>query len=147
MPDLFGYFAAPTSGLLVAPFTVTLKVKTGLLALEQENRNMGKKLYVGNLDYSIVASDLEQMFATHGTVESAQVITDRDSGRSKGFGFVEMSSSSEADAAISALNGSEHNGRALTVNEAKPKENRSGGGGGRRGGFGGGGGGGGSRRY
>ncbi len=112
---------------------------------------MGKKLYVGNLDYSIVASDLEQMFATHGTVESAQVITDRDSGRSKGFGFVEMSSSSEADAAISALNGSEHNGRALTVNEAKPKENRSGGGGGggggRRGGFGGGGGGGGSRRY
>ncbi len=105
---------------------------------------MGKKLYVGNLDYSIVASDLEQMFATHGTVESAQVITDRDSGRSKGFGFVEMSSSSEADAAISALNGSEHNGRALTVNEAKPKENRSGGGGGRRGGFGGGGG---SRRY
>ena len=108
---------------------------------------MGKKLYVGNLDYSIVASDLEQMFASHGTVESAQVITDRDSGRSKGFGFVEMSSSSEADAAISALNGSEHNGRALTVNEAKPKENRSGGGGGRRGGFGGGGGGGGSRRY
>lgn len=111
---------------------------------------MGKKLYVGNLDYSIVASDLEQMFASHGTVESAQVITDRDSGRSKGFGFVEMSSSTEADAAISALNGSEHNGRALTVNEAKPKENRSGGGGGgggRRGGFGGGGGGGGSRRY
>ena len=112
---------------------------------------MGRKLYVGNLGYSVTGTDLEQMFAAHGTVESAQVITDRDSGRSKGFGFVEMSSDAEAQAAINALNGQEHDGRALTVNEAKPKESRSGGygggggGGGRggRGGYGGGGGGGG----
>ena len=103
---------------------------------------MGKKLYVGNLSYDVDSSSLEQLFASHGTVESAQIITDRDTGRSKGFGFVEMSSDDEAQAAISALNGQEHGGRALTVNEAKPKENRSGGGGGGgRGGYGGGGGG------
>jgi RNA recognition motif-containing protein len=101
---------------------------------------MGKKLYVGNLSYDVDSSGLEQLFAAHGTVESAQIITDRDTGRSKGFGFVEMSSDDEAQAAIAALNGQEHGGRALTVNEAKPKENRSGGGGGGRGGFGGGGG-------
>jgi len=102
---------------------------------------MGKKLYVGNLSYDVDSSGLEQLFASHGTVESAQIITDRDTGRSKGFGFVEMSSEDEAQAAIAALNGQEHGGRALTVNEAKPKENRSGGGGGGgRGGFGGGGG-------
>ena len=105
---------------------------------------MGKKLYVGNLSYEVDSSALEQLFAAHGTVESAQIITDRDTGRSKGFGFVEMGSESEAQAAISALNGQDHGGRALTVNEAKPKENRSGGGGGGgRGGYGGGGGGGG----
>ena len=108
---------------------------------------MGKKLYVGNLTYEVTDAALEQMFAPHGTVQSAQVIMDRDSGRSKGFGFVEMSSAGEAQAAIAALNGKEVDGRALTVNEAKPRE----GGGGRRGGHGGGGGrggyGGGGRRY
>ena len=92
---------------------------------------MGKKLYVGNLGYSVTSTDLEQMFAPHGTVESAQVITERDTGRSKGFGFVEMSSNGEAQAAIAALDGKEHDGRALKVNEAKPKESRGGYGGGR----------------
>jgi RNA recognition motif-containing protein len=106
---------------------------------------MGRKLYVGNLTYSTTASDLEQMFAQFGTVESAQVIADRDTGRSKGFGFVEMGSDQEAQAAIAALNGKEINGRALTVNEARPKEGGGGGGGGGRGGYGGGGGGGGRR--
>lgn len=103
---------------------------------------MGRKLYVGNLAYGVDSSQLEQLFSAHGTVESAQVITDRDSGRSKGFGFVEMSSDSEAQAAITALNGQQNGGRALTVNEAKPRENRSGGAsrgsyGGSRGGYGG----------
>ena len=109
---------------------------------------MGKKLYVGNLSYSVSDSELEQMFAAHGTVVSAQVIMDRDTGRSKGFGFVEMGSDQEAQAAIAAMNAKEVGGRALTVNEAKPKEDRGGGG---RGGYGGGGGGrgggGGGRRY
>ncbi|MCH8879580.1 MAG: RNA-binding protein [Planctomycetes bacterium] len=105
---------------------------------------MGKKLYVGNLSYDVSSSDLEQMFSAHGTIESAQVIEDRSTGRSKGFGFVEMSSDSEAQAAIDALNGQDHGGRALTVNEARPREPRSGGGG--RGGYGGGGGGGGYGR-
>lgn len=112
---------------------------------------MGKKLYVGNLAFAVTSSDLEQMFGAHGTVESAQVVMDRDTGRSKGFGFVEMSSNEEAQAAIAALHGQQHEGRALTVNEARPKESRSGGGygggsgggGGRSGGYGGGGGGGG----
>ncbi len=103
---------------------------------------MGKKLYVGNLSYSVSSSDLESMFSAHGTVQSAEVISDRMTGRSKGFGFVEMGSDDEAQAAISALNGQDHGGRPLTVNEAKPRENRSGGGGGGRGGYGGGGGGG-----
>jgi RNA recognition motif-containing protein len=109
---------------------------------------MGSKLYVGNLSYNVNSSDLEQLFSQHGTVQSAEVIADRDTGRSKGFGFVQMGSDAEAQAAISALNGQEHDGRALTVNEAKPKEDRprSGGGGGGRGGYGGGGGGGGGRR-
>ena len=106
---------------------------------------MGKKLYVGNLSYDVSASDLEQLFAAHGTVESAQVIEDRATGRSKGFGFVEMGSETEAQGAIEALNGQDHGGRALTVNEAKPRESRGGGGGG-RGGYGGGGGGGGGYR-
>jgi RNA recognition motif-containing protein len=100
---------------------------------------MGKKLYVGNLAYGITDSDLEQLFAAYGTVQSAQVIMDRDTGRSKGFGFVEMGSEQEAQAAISGLHGTEAEGRSLTVNEARPKE--SGGGGGGRGGYGGGGGG------
>src|SRR3954470_22497580 len=105
---------------------------------------MGKKLYVGNLSYNASSSDLEQLFSQHGTVQSAEVIADRDTGRSKGFGFVEMGSDDEAQAAIAALNGQEHDGRQLTVNEARPKENRTGGGGGGggRGGYGGGGGGG-----
>ena len=101
---------------------------------------MGKKLYVGNMSYDMDSSGLEQLFSAHGTVQSAEIISDRDTGRSKGFGFVEMGSDAEAQAAIAALNGQEHGGRALTVNEAKPREPRSGGGGGGgRGGFGGGG--------
>jgi RNA recognition motif-containing protein len=104
---------------------------------------MGSKLYVGNLSYNTNSSDLEQLFGQHGTVQSAEVIADRDTGRSKGFGFVQMGSDDEAQAAIAALNGKEHDGRALTVNEAKPREDRprfggggGGGGGQRRGGFG-----------
>jgi RNA recognition motif-containing protein len=102
---------------------------------------MGRKLYVGNLAYAVTDSDLEQMFAPHGTVQSAQVIMDRETGRSKGFGFVEMSTDQEAQAAIAAMSGKEMDGRNLTVNEARPKEDRGGGGG--RGGYGGGRGGGG----
>src|SRR5262245_17340753 len=102
---------------------------------------MGRKLYVGNLAYSVSDSDLQQIFVAHGTVVSAQIIMDRDTGRSKGFGFVEMGTDDEAQAAIAALNGQEHGGRALTVNEARPREDRGGGGGGGRGGYGGGGGG------
>jgi cold-inducible RNA-binding protein len=101
---------------------------------------MGKKLYVGNLTYGVTDSDLETMFAAHGTVQSAQVIMDRDTGRSKGFGFVEMGNDQEAQAAIAGLNGKDKEGRALTVNEASPREERSGAGGGR-------GGSGGGRRY
>lgn len=99
---------------------------------------MGKKLYVGNLSYNIDNAALERLFAAHGTVESASVVTDRDTGRSRGFGFVEMSNNGEAHSAIAALNGTEHDGRALTVNEAKPREDRSRGGGGGGGGYGGG---------
>lgn len=103
---------------------------------------MGRKLYVGNLSFAINDSSLQAMFAPFGTVDSAKVIMDRDSGRSKGFGFVEMSSDQEAQDAISKLNGTQVEGRAITVNEARPQEPRSGGGGGGRGGYGGGGGGG-----
>jgi cold-inducible RNA-binding protein len=102
---------------------------------------MGSKLYVGNLSYNVDSSQLEQLFSAHGTVQSAEIISDRETGRSKGFGFVQMDTEEAAKAAIGALNGHEHDGRALTVNEAKPRESRSGGGGGgggaRRGGFGG----------
>jgi cold-inducible RNA-binding protein len=87
---------------------------------------MGAKLYVGNLTFDTENSDLETMFAAHGTVRSAQIIMDRDSGRSKGFGFVEMGADSEATSAISALNGRDFKGRPLTVNEAKPREDRGG---------------------
>ena len=87
---------------------------------------MGSKLYVGNLSYTATSSDLEQLCSPHGTVQSAEVIQDRDTGRSKGFGFVQMGSDAEATAAIAALNGQEQDGRALTVNEAKPREPRSG---------------------
>jgi RNA recognition motif-containing protein len=87
---------------------------------------MAMKLYVGNLTYEVTSSELEAMFAAHGNVRSAQVITDRETGRSKGFGFVEMSNDNEARAAMTALNGQQSNGRALTVNEAKPREERGG---------------------
>lgn len=92
---------------------------------------MAKRLYCGNLSYNVSSSDLEQLFSQYGTVESAQVISDRDTGRSKGFGFVEMANDAEAQAAIDALNETEHEGRALTVNEARPREERRGGRGGR----------------
>jgi RNA recognition motif-containing protein len=95
---------------------------------------MGKKLYVGNLTYGVTNETLEQMFAPHGTVQSAQVIMDRDTGRSKGFGFVEMSSDQEAQAAIAAMNGKDVDGRNLTVNEARPKTEGGRSGGGRSGG-------------
>jgi cold-inducible RNA-binding protein len=110
---------------------------------------MGTKLYVGNLSYNVTGSQLEEMFGAHGKVVSAQIINDRDTGRSKGFGFVEMASEQDAQAAIAALNGQQNDGRTLTVNEARPREDRGGGGGGGgggRGGFGGGGGGGGGGR-
>lgn len=97
---------------------------------------MGKKLYVGNLSYNVDNTQLEEMFAKFGSVRSAEVIQDRDTGRSKGFGFVEMSDDNQAREAIDALNNQEHDGRTMTVNEARPKESRSGGGG-----YGGGGGG------
>jgi hypothetical protein len=103
---------------------------------------MGNKLYVGNLPYSFRDSDMEQAFSQFGTVTSAKVMMERDTGRSKGFGFVEMGSPAEAQAAIEGMNGQQHGGRALVVNEARPMEPRSGGGGG-GGGFGGGGSGGG----
>ncbi len=101
---------------------------------------VGKKLYVGNLTYRVSSSDLEQLFSQFGSVESAEVISDRDTGRSKGFGFVEMSNDNEARAAIDALHDQEHDGRRLTVNEARPREPRTGGGGGGGGGWRGGGG-------
>src|SRR5206468_9247176 len=103
---------------------------------------MGKKLYVGNLGYGVADGDLEKLFEPFGTVESAQVIVDRDTGRSKGFGFVEMKTEQEAQAAIAGLDGKDSGGRSLTVNEAKPRTEGGRGGGGGRGGYGGGGGGG-----
>jgi RNA recognition motif-containing protein len=97
-----------------------------------QEENMGSKLYVGGLPYSVTGERLQEIFSAHGTVESANVIADKFSGQSRGFGFVEMSSSSEAKSAISALNGTQLDGRTLTVNEAKPQARRDGGGGGRR---------------
>jgi len=103
---------------------------------------LGKKLYVGNLGFNVTKADLEGLLSAYGAVRSAEVIMDRDTGRSKGFAFVEMSNDQEAQSAISGLNGKEHDGRSLTVNEARPREERSGSGhGGGRGGYGGG------RRY
>jgi RNA recognition motif-containing protein len=107
---------------------------------------VGKKLYVGNLTYNVNETDLEALFSQFGTVQSAQIIIDRDTNRSKGFGFVEMGTDAEAQAAIQGLDGQDHEGRNLTVNEAKPREPRSGGGGGYGGGSGGGYGGGGGGR-
>lgn len=103
---------------------------------------MGKKLYVGNLSFDTTESQLRDLFASFGSVQTCQLIMDRDTGRSKGFGFVEMGSDAEAQAAIEGLNGKSVDGRTLAVNEARPRESRPGGGG-----FGGGGGGGGRRRY
>lgn len=100
---------------------------------------MSTKLYVGNLAFQTTSQELQELFASAGTVESAAVVEDRDTGRSRGFGFVEMSTKEEATSAIDQFNGKELGGRALKVNEAKPRENRTGGGGGGRGGFGGGG--------
>jgi len=113
---------------------------------------VGTRLYVGNLSYNVTNQSLETLFADFGRVQSAQVVMDRDTGRSKGFGFVEMSDNGQAQAAIEGLNQKEVDGRSLTVNEARPREERSGGGGGYGGGggsrgYGGGGGGGGGRRY
>lgn len=116
----------------------------GHVHLEIDKESLvAQKLYVGNLSYNISSSDLEQLFAQHGTVRSAEVIMDRTTGRSKGFGFVEMETDEEAARAIQGLNGQQQDGRALTVNEARPRENRGGGGG--RGSYGGGYGG--RRRY
>jgi RNA recognition motif-containing protein len=110
---------------------------------------MGNKLYVGGLPYSITEGRLQEIFEAHGTVESARVISDKFTGQSRGFGFVEMSSGGEAQKAIDALNGTQLDGRTLVVNEAKPQERREGGGGGgdRGGNRGGGGGGGGRNRW
>ena len=102
---------------------------------------MAMKLYVGNLAFQTSSEELQQLFAQAGTVESASVVEDRETGRSRGFGFVEMATAEEGKAAIEQFNGKELNGRNLTVNEARPRENRGGGGGGGRGGYGGGGGG------
>ncbi len=99
---------------------------------------MGSKIYVGGLPYAATEQQLSDLFAQHGAVESARVITDKFTGQSRGFGFVEMTASEDAQKAIAALNGTQMDGRTLTVNEAKPMEPRSGGGGGGRGGFGGG---------
>jgi RNA recognition motif-containing protein len=103
---------------------------------------MGKKIYVGNLNYQTTSEELKTYFASYGNVVSAEVLKDRESGRSKGFGFVEMSTDQEAQAAISGLHGKDIGGRPLTVNEARPREDRPRGGGGGGGGYGGGGGGG-----
>src|SRR5262245_48457317 len=108
---------------------------------------MGRKLYVGNLGYGVTDADLSKMFEAHGTVESAQVIMDRDTGRSKGFGFVEMKNDQEAQAAIAALNGQHSGGRPLTVNAARTQTEGGRGGSGGRGGYGGGRGGSGGRRW
>jgi RNA recognition motif-containing protein len=100
------------------------------MILSSRRSMVGKKLYCGNLSYSVRSSDLEQLFSQFGSVVSAQVIEDRDTGRSKGFGFVEMGSDSEAEEAVNSLDGTEYEGRSLKVNEAKPREPRRGGGGG-----------------
>jgi RNA recognition motif-containing protein len=104
---------------------------------------MAKRLYVGNLGYSVTSDELQEMFEQYGSVTSAQVLSDRETGRSRGFGFVEMDNDAEAESAIEHLDGSEHLGRRLTVNEARPRTPGGGGGGSRGGGYGGGYGGGG----
>ncbi len=158
-------FAFPPTGHTFGPFLLDPESFLRVVVTSPGRPPVGKKLYVGNLTYQVDSSQLEQLFSQFGTVQSAQVIQDRDTGRSKGFGFVEMDSEAEAQAAIDGLHDREHDGRRLTVNEAKPREDRGGGGGGyggggrgRSGGGGGGyggggggggygGGGGGGRRY
>jgi len=136
-----------------SPFLLDLESVPRVVSISFRSLIVGKKLYVGNLTYNVNEADLEALFTPFGTVQSAQIIVDRDTNRSKGFGFVEMDTEAQAQAAIQALNDHEHDGRRLTVNEAKPREDRgggrSGGGGygGGRGGGGGGYGGGGGRRY
>jgi RNA recognition motif-containing protein len=110
---------------MVGPFHSRPGKQDRVAARSFRSFKVGKKLYVGNLTYQVGSSDLEQMFSQFGTVQSAQVITDRETGRAKGFGFVEMSSDAEAEAAIRGLNDQEHDGRRLTVNEAKPREART----------------------
>jgi RNA recognition motif-containing protein len=112
----------------------TLRVEGSPIPILKEE-HMGKNIYVGGLAYSVTNEQLDELFSAYGTVESARVITDKYTGQSRGFGFVEMSTQAEADQAIEALNGTQHAGRTLTVNEARPQEKRSGprpgGGGGR----------------
>ena len=119
-----------------APFLSTREVSAGRRSFASESA-LGNKLYVGNLTYNVTESDLEALFAPFGTVQSAQIIVDRDTNRSKGFGFVEMGNDAQAQAAIQGLHDRDHGGRNLTVNEAKPRESRPGGGGGYGGGGGG----------
>jgi cold-inducible RNA-binding protein len=131
-------------GFVGSPFLLDPESILRVVKLSFRSSIVGKKLYVGNLTYNVNESDLEALFTPFGSVQSAQVIVDRDTNRSKGFGFVEMGSDAEAQAAIQGLNGHDYDGRNLTVNEAKPREERGGGG---RGGYGGGGGGGGGGGY
>ena len=121
-----------------SPFLVDTESTLRVCLSYEAEFSLSTKLYVGNLTYNVNESDLEAMFTPFGTVQSAQLIVDRETNRSKGFGFVEMDTDAQALAAIQGLNGHDHDGRNLTVNEAKPREARSGGGGG--GGYGGGGG-------
>jgi cold-inducible RNA-binding protein len=132
-----GYLVACLPFGLRRPLSVDLEKVKRQVTMPQRRFLMGTKIYIGNLSYDADNMTLDEMFKPYGTVTSAQVIMDRSSGRSKGFGFVEMSTAEEAKAAIDALNGTEINGRAVTVNEAKPREDRPRSGGG-RGGFGGG---------
>jgi len=132
----------PNASLRCHRFIEAILIRSfSLRSLKKEKRYiyMSMKLYVGNLAFQTSSEDLQQLFAQAGTVESASVVEDRETGRSRGFGFVEMSSKEEGEKAIEQFNGKDFGGRNLTVNEAKPRENRSGGG---RGGYGGGGGGG-----
>jgi RNA recognition motif-containing protein len=133
----------PNPALRLLPFTEANPIRS-FFSFPKKGKgiSMSTKLYVGNLAFQTTSQELQELFASAGTVESAAVVEDRDTGRSRGFGFVEMSTKEEGAAAITQFNGKEVNGRALNVNEAKPRENRGGGGGGGRGGFGGGGGGG-----
>jgi hypothetical protein len=133
-----GSFALPTwRATTLASFSSAQKAKAGRFDFLR-NCSVGTRLYVGNLSYSVSNEQLEELFGAYGQVKSAQVIMDRDTGRSKGFGFVEMADGGGAQAAIDGMNGKDIDGRALTVNEARPREERGGGGGGYGGGGGGG---------